>query len=98
MARARLSRRAYSDLLEIAAYTMREWGRVQSGEYLGSLEACCDALANDPPLGRRCENIRPGLRRMEHGKHVVFYRRERGDILVSRVLHQRVLPEKHEIS
>jgi plasmid stabilization system protein ParE len=34
---------------------------------------------------------------MEQGKHVVFYRRERGGILVSRILHQHMLPERHAI-
>jgi len=39
----------------------------------------------------------PGLRRHEHGKHVLFYREERGSILISRILHQRMLPEKHAL-
>jgi len=35
---------------------------------------------------------------MEHGKHVVFYRpQESGGILVVRVLHQRMLPDKQAI-
>jgi plasmid stabilization system protein ParE len=37
------------------------------------------------------------MRPLEHGKHVVFYRQERGGILVSRSLHQRMLPELHSI-
>jgi hypothetical protein len=28
---------------------------------------------------------------------VVFYRQERGGILVSRILHERMLPERHAI-
>jgi plasmid stabilization system protein ParE len=28
------------------------------------------------------------------GKYVVFYREEPGGILISRILHQRMLPEK----
>jgi antitoxin ParD1/3/4 len=49
-------------------------------------------------LGRPCDDIRPGLRRMEHGKHVVFYRLQKpGGILVVRILHQRMLPEKQAI-
>jgi plasmid stabilization system protein ParE len=32
---------------------------------------------------------------LEHGMHVVFYRQERGGILVSRILHQRMLPDRH---
>jgi len=37
------------------------------------------------------------LRRLEHGKHVVFYRQVRGGIVVSRILHQRMLPDRHAI-
>jgi hypothetical protein len=39
----------------------------------------------------------PGLRRMEQGRHVVFYRAEPGDILISRILHQRMLPENQDL-
>jgi plasmid stabilization system protein ParE len=34
---------------------------------------------------------------MEQGKHVVFFRPEPGGILVSRILHERMLPEHHAI-
>ena len=34
---------------------------------------------------------------MEQGKHVVFYREEPGGILISRILHHRMLPEKQAI-
>jgi plasmid stabilization system protein ParE len=34
---------------------------------------------------------------MEHGKHVVFYRQETDGVLVSRILHQRMLPENNAI-
>jgi len=52
-------------------------------------------LARNPPLGRPCEDIRPGLRRFEHGKQVLFYHQEPRGILISRILHQRMLPERH---
>lgn len=48
-------------------------------------------------LGRTCDDVRPGLRRMECGRHVVFYRSEAGGILISRILHQRMLPGRHAI-
>ena len=54
-------------------------------------------LADNPELGRTCDDVRPGLRRMESGRHVVFYREDTGGILVSRILHQRMLPERHVI-
>jgi toxin ParE1/3/4 len=93
----RFSRRAESDLAGIAGYTLRTWGKVQAARYLGELEDCCRRLADNPALGRICEGIRPGLRRWEHGAHVVFYREQGGGILISRVLHRGMLPERHSI-
>ena len=50
-------------------------------------------------LGRCSDDVRPGLRRMECGKHVMFYRLRKADgILVVRILHQRMLPERHDIN
>ena len=95
MAKASFSGRAKADLLSIGEYTLRKWGESQAARYLAELEDCCQMPASNPPLGRLCEDIRPGLRRFEHGRHVVFYRQEPRGILISRILHQRMLPEKH---
>ena len=84
-------------MLSIGAYTLRSWGTDQAVRYIDDLEACCQTLADNPALGRTCDDIRPGLRRMESGRHIVFYRQETGGILVSRILHQRMLPERHVI-
>jgi toxin ParE1/3/4 len=92
----RFSRRAEADLLSIGMYTLRTWGKAQAARYIGALERCCHALAHNPELGRACDDVRPGLRRLEHGRHVVFYRRELSGIFVSRILHQRMLPDRHE--
>ena len=97
MATYRLSRLAEADLLDIANYTLQTWGQDQAIRYVDDLEACCRKLADNPELGRACDHIRPGLRRMEHGRHVLFYRIEATGILVSRILHQRMLPERQSI-
>ena len=94
----RFSRLAEADLLSIGVYTLRTWGQVQTGRYLDELEACCQQLADHPASGRSCEDIRPGLYRKEQGKHVIFFRREPNGILVSRIMHQRMLPERHGFS
>jgi toxin ParE1/3/4 len=92
------SRRAEADLLEIGSYTLQTWGVDQVIRYLDQLEACCQRLANIPASGRSCADVRPGLRRMEHGKHVIFYRQQqRGGIVISRILHQRMLPGEQAI-
>ncbi len=95
MAAYRLTRRAEADLDDIADYTLRTWGEAQCARYLDGLEQCCRRLAEHPALGRACDGIRPGLRRREQGRHVVFYRRDEAGILVLRILHDRMLPALH---
>jgi len=95
MAKFRFSRRAEADLLGIGDYTLRTWGEKQTEHYLHELEECCWRLAENPTLGRACDTIRPGLRRMEQGRHVLFYRAIPNGIRVVRILHQSMLPEKH---
>ncbi len=84
-------------MLNIGDYTLRTWGKAQAVRYIGELEACCRMLADNPALGRLCDDVRPVLHRLEHGNHVVFYRQERAGVLVSRILHQRMLPDRHAI-
>jgi toxin ParE1/3/4 len=91
----RFSRRAEADLLGIGVHTLRTWGEGQAVRYVDALEAFCRTLADNPSLGRSCDNVRRGLRRVESENHVVFYREEAGGILVSRILHQRMLPKRH---
>lgn len=84
---------AEDDLVSIADYTRRTWGEAQADRYMSAIEDCCLHLAQNPRLGRACEEIRPGLRRMEEGLHVIFYRQRGKAIVVSRVLHQKMRPE-----
>jgi len=90
----RYSCRAEADVLGISRYTLRTWGEERTIRYIDDLEACCQTLAGNPMLGRACDRIRPGLRRMERGRHVIFYRGDARGILVSRILHRRMLPER----
>jgi toxin ParE1/3/4 len=93
----RFSRRAEADLMNIARYTLETWGEDQATQYVDDMETCCRRLADNPALGRACDHVRSGLRRMEHGRHVVFYRQDGSGILISRILHQRMLPERHPL-
>ena len=97
MAAFRFSCLAEADLLSIGAYTLRTWGEEQAIRYLDELELCCQRLAENPAAGRSCADVRPGLRRMKHGKHVVFFRIDPEGIVVSRILHERMLPERHDL-
>jgi len=92
-----LSKLARLDLIDIADYTVDTWGPEQAQRYLDSLEACFNRIVKAPGIGRSCDRIWPGYRRIEHQKHVVLYRADRDGILIGRVLHRRMLPSRHLI-
>jgi toxin ParE1/3/4 len=87
------SRLARTDLTSIDEYTESMWGGLQADRYLHDLRAFCSMLAQRPELGRRSDPERPAIRRMEYGRHVIFYRRNDNGVLILRILHQRMLPE-----
>ena len=91
----RVSRLARLDLIEIADYTLDRWGLRQAERYLDGLEDCFERLVQTPQMGRACDQIRPGYRRIEQGKHVVIYREDRDCVFICRILHERMLPKEH---
>ena len=93
----RFSLAAEADLLSIGEYSVHMWGAAQADRYLSELEDCCGRLARNPLLGRSCAEIKAELRRIEEGRHVIFYQRVSGGILVMRILHQGMLPGRHEM-
>lgn len=88
----RFSKLARLDLMDIADYTVDRWSVAQAIRYLDDLDDCIRRLIQNPRLGRPCDAIRQGYRRIEHGKHVVIYRADAQGIFVCRVLHQTMLP------
>ena len=86
----RLSHRAAADLEAIADYTIEEFGVAQARRYRDSLRLCFERLSENPRMGRRAEQLSPGLRRFEHRSHVVFYTRSHNEIYIVRILHARM--------
>ena len=94
----KLTKKARSDFAEILRYTRDTWGEEQADRYLDRLLEAFDLIAQKPGVGRPCDRLASGLRRFEQGRHAFFYRKDRNGILISRILHQRMLPaEPHFI-
>jgi len=58
----------------------------------GVIDSITDALsilASAPEAGMRREWMQSGLRGFPAGKYIVYYRQERGRVVVSRVIHGR---------
>jgi plasmid stabilization system protein ParE len=89
----KFSRLAESDLQSIDEYTSSNWNADQADLYLNQIKAFCLKLARTPAMGRPVSQ-RSGLRRIEYKAHVIFYRGLQHDILISRILLSRILPER----
>jgi toxin ParE1/3/4 len=88
----RLSNQARLDLRAIARYSFETWGIDQAHRYTDDLLKCFERIAGSPLIGRPCDRVRKGYRRMEHGRHVIFYRPDSDGLFIGRILHQRMLP------
>lgn len=90
MAKFKLSRRAAADLDVIAEYSIDRFGVEQARQYRDELKDCFESLAANPQIGRRAEQLTKGLRRFEHGSHIIFYLPNDDGIFVVRLLHYRM--------
>lgn len=93
----RLSRLAEHDLNDIVDYTTDTWGAIQANAYLSELVECFIRVAQMPSLGRTADSVHPGFRRIQQGKHVIFYKPGVNGIFISRILHQTMLPSRREL-
>jgi len=89
------SKRAERDLIKTYLDTVKEWGIVQADKYDAELENTVDLLADNPDLGRNCDEIRNGLKRHEHGRHIIFYRKRKTDIFIIRIIHDSMDVKRH---
>jgi toxin ParE1/3/4 len=85
----RLSQRADRDLRDIYLYGVENFGLAQAERYRLELDGCFGMLSEFPRMGRLSDTIRAGLRRHEHGSHVVIYKEQPDHVLIVAVVHGR---------
>jgi toxin ParE1/3/4 len=95
MLRVVLSPRAENDVVGIAAYTLDTWGERQMSLYVDGLNARFSELVRYPGQGRRPSDIGRGYRSVVQGSHIVFYRTMAQDLVIVRILHVRMSPDRH---
>ena len=85
------------DLTALVDDSLLRFGVRQTDRYVKGLHAALEALAVYPDLGVsvRHERSRRNYRRHPHGSHVIYYRRRATDIFIVRILHVKMLPQKH---
>jgi len=63
---------------------------------LRDLDEAIQSLGVSPHLGRKCDYIKPGYRRLKAGIHLIYYRLDTAnDVDVVRILHGKMDPTLH---
>jgi len=86
---------AENDLLDIWEYSYNKWGADQATEYLLQLEIGMQGLTSNPNIGKSRTAVRDGYRSIQINRHVIYYRLKGELIDIVRVLHERMIPDKH---
>ena len=85
-----VSKRADKEISKILEYSYREFGLDQAVKYKIGLENCFQLLADNPGMGRECNDIRNEYFRHEHESHIIFYRQRSNDIFITAIIHDRM--------
>jgi toxin ParE1/3/4 len=95
MADYRLTQQAANDLEEVFDYSIEQFGVLRAERYKVELGRCLDRIARDPRLGRPVGGRTRQFFRYECLRHVVFFTPMPTEILVVRILHGAMDPERH---
>ncbi len=76
---------------------MEDFGMDQTLKYMAGLKERIKLLAERPDIGRRFEHTLTKHKYLffRYESHVIYYRKRKSDIFIVRILHTKMLPEKH---
>lgn len=90
-----LSPAAREDLRAIHQHGARQWGKPRSDQYMSSLKNKLWLLLEQPETGKARPELSPDIRSVFVTSHVVFYRIQREQLQIIRVLHGRQDVTRH---
>lgn len=81
---------------EHCSATRERWAADQAEKYLRVLQHAIERAVGDPRIGRACDEVSAGYRRLAAGSHQVYHRVTDDCIVdVVRILHQRMDVDRH---
>jgi toxin ParE1/3/4 len=95
MLRIVVTPRAEDDIARIAVHTLERWGERQMAKYVEDIHERFLFLARFPHTGRTRDELGRGYRSIVQGSHIVFYRATARDLVIVRILHVRMSPDRH---
>lgn len=90
-----LSPLARADLEDIWLYSATTWSRAQADVYINQLFSAFDGILSGTTQIKDMSDIREGYYRAAVGSHYIFFRRQRSEAQIIRILHQRMNTEAH---
>jgi len=90
-----LSTKAVEDIESIIDYTLKDFGYDAMLEYHQSLDGCFDNLSENPDIGLDCKHISLDYLCFYHRSHIVFYKKQKDDIHIVRILHKSMDVPQH---
>jgi toxin ParE1/3/4 len=91
----RLVPKARKDMEAVWLYSLSQWGEQQTERYIDDLTEAFGFLAESPKAGTACDHTRIGYRKYPVIRHAIYYRLTDYGIEIIRVLHDRMLAERH---
>ena len=91
----KLSKLAQAHSRKIKSYTVNNFSEMQWRSYKDTLLTGFKMLADNPAVGRSCDETYPNGFYFPVGKHTAYYTKEDGFILVVALLGQSQLPQNH---
>ena len=89
------TKKAEEDIKEIYKYSFLNFGEAQAEKYYKGLERKFNSILNKTAHSTDYSFIEPDLRRSNYGAHAIYYRINKDDIIIIRILHQRMDEIKH---
>lgn len=94
MAKFILTDEAVTHINNIRDYTRNRWGKQQVKQYLDSLRASLNQLAENPLMGT-LRFKEEGIYSFPCASHTVYYIQKKDCIVILAILHQSMTPEIH---
>lgn len=91
----RLLPKAEADYFGIYAYTFEIFGEEQAEKYVGGLLDAFTLITEHNRIGRDIGHIRTGYFRYEYESHTIYYKQDRDDIAIVRILGEKQDPLRH---
>jgi len=92
------SKRTDQDIKNITKQSIYDFDEQQTDKYLSGLEESLQLLANNPNLGltyTSSNQTKIEYYYHRYVSHMIYYKQRERDIFIVRILHKKMLPNKH---